>query len=169
LNPSYCRLSPHRWATHTFGFDAEFGALSDISIDIWMIMENGARRAPQRLFSEGYQDLIAPLYFLVVVRAAGQAAQARVLILDEVLQSVDSAVRLADMELVVEEFRDWQLLVTVHDRHCRWSEAEKFGCGVLTLLSRLRCASCGQWVDRAGKAYACPCGETVVTPKAVPA
>jgi energy-coupling factor transporter ATP-binding protein EcfA2 len=285
-------------AMHISGLDAEFGASSDISIDIWVILENGARRTPHQVFSEGYQDLIALLYFLAVVRAAGQAGQARVLILDDVLQSVDSAVRLAVMELVVEEFHDWQLLVTVHDRlwriqlldifrraghavaeieirtwefrdgpqlasasatdpaapllsaiatgnphvvsavagrvleqlcdrmswtlpitvqrrrqdaytlgdlwpgilkalkrttcrdaaldvdrwvHLRnaagahynewaeslsWSEAERFGRAVLTLLSGLRCASCGQWVERAGRAYACRCGETVVTPEA---
>jgi hypothetical protein len=285
-------------ATHVARLDTEFGASSEISIDIWVTWENGAQRTPQQVFSEGYQDLISLLYFLAVLRAAGQAGQARVLILDDVLQSVDSAVRLAVMELIVEEFGDWQLLVTVHDRlwrvqlldifrraghpvtdieirawefhggpqlasasatdpaapllsaiatgnphvvsavagrvleqlcdrmswtipisvqrrrqdaytlgdlwpgvlktlkkttcrdaaldvdrwvHLRnaagahynewaeslsWGDAEKFGLAVLALLSGLRCASCGQWVDRAGRAYECRCGATVVTPQA---
>ncbi|MGY1714357.1 AAA family ATPase [Geodermatophilus sp. SYSU D01106] len=113
-------------ATYVARIDAEFGASSDISIDIWVTLANGARRTPQQVFSEGYQDLIALLYFLAVMRAAGQAGQARVLILDDVLQSVDSGIRLSVMELVVEEFRDWQLLVTVHDRLWRLQLQEVF-------------------------------------------
>jgi len=103
-------------ARHVTRLDALYGAASDMSIELFAVMSNGARKTPQQVFSEGYQDLVALLYFLAVLRAAGERGQARVLILDDVLQSVDAGIRVALMDLVVREFGDWQLLVTVHDR-----------------------------------------------------
>ncbi|GAA4884658.1 AAA family ATPase [Serinicoccus chungangensis] len=103
-------------ARHVTRLDAVYGAASDMSIELFAHMSNGARRSPQQVFSEGYQDLIALLYFLAVLRAAGERGQAKVLVLDDVLQSVDAGIRVAVMDLVVKEFEDWQLLVTVHDR-----------------------------------------------------
>ncbi|MFF4346306.1 AAA family ATPase [Streptomyces sp. NPDC001530] len=93
-----------------------FGRLSDVSLEIRVVLEGHVTTTPEKVFSEGYQDLIAVLYFLAVARAAGGQGQARVLILDDVLQSVDSNIRVALMELVVKEFKEWQLLITVHDR-----------------------------------------------------
>ncbi|UZJ24515.1 hypothetical protein RHODO2019_15490 [Rhodococcus antarcticus] len=103
-------------AEHVSHIEATFGQSSDISIDIWVYFDTGARGTPQQVFSEGYQDLIALLYFLAVMRAAGERGQARVLILDDVLQSVDAEIRVALMYFIAEEFKEWQLFITVHDR-----------------------------------------------------
>ncbi|MFF3122637.1 hypothetical protein ACFVRD_09750 [Streptomyces sp. NPDC057908] len=103
-------------APHVQRVEPFFGKLSDVSLEISVTLEGRVATTPQKIFSEGYQDLIALLYFLAVARAAGQQGQARVLILDDVLQSVDANIRVALMELVVREFKEWQLLVTVHDR-----------------------------------------------------
>ncbi|MFJ5804349.1 AAA family ATPase [Streptomyces decoyicus] len=103
-------------APHVRRVEPVFGKLSDVSLEINVRLEGRVATTPQKVFSEGYQDLIALLYFLAVARAAGQQGQARVLILDDVLQSVDANIRVALMELVVREFKDWQLLITVHDR-----------------------------------------------------
>lgn len=103
-------------APHVKRVEPEFGSLSAISLEICVTLEGQVSTTPQNVFSEGYQDLIALLYFLAVARAAGEQGQAKVLILDDVLQSVDASIRVALMELVVRDFKDWQLLITVHDR-----------------------------------------------------
>ncbi len=101
---------------HVARIDATFGRISDVSLEVDVTLSNGAKVTPQQAFSEGYQDLIAFLYFLAVARIAGEQGQPKILILDDVLQSVDSGIRVTLMELVAKEFKDWQLLVTVHDR-----------------------------------------------------
>lgn len=103
-------------ASYVARVETTFGESSDVGIDLWVHLVNGARRTPQQVFSEGYQDLLSLLYYLSLMRAAGQRGQARVLILDDVLQSVDAEIRVALMYLVAREFKDWQLLITVHDR-----------------------------------------------------
>jgi RecF/RecN/SMC N terminal domain len=103
-------------AGHIARIEPVFGRISDVSLEIDVVLSNGAVTSPRKIFSEGYQDLVALLYFLAVARAAGEHGQARVLILDDVLQSVDANIRVTVMELLVRDFLDWQLLVTVHDR-----------------------------------------------------
>ncbi|MFB8040613.1 AAA family ATPase [Streptomyces hydrogenans] len=104
-------------ASHVRRVQPVFGRLSAISLDIRVALEGqGRTTSPQQVFSEGFQDLIALLYFLAVAKAAGEQGQAKVLILDDVFQSVDASIRVALMEMTVREFKDWQLIVTVHDR-----------------------------------------------------
>ena len=81
-----------------------------------MEFTNDVSAFPQQVFSEGYKDLIALLFFLAVTKRAHRSGQAPVLILDDVLQSVDSTVRLDVMDYILDEFGDWQLIVTGHDR-----------------------------------------------------
>ncbi|MCL3861735.1 AAA family ATPase [Actinotalea sp. K2] len=106
-------------ASHVDAITVQFGRLSEVSLEVEVALSNGSVATPRQVFSEGYQDLVALLYFLAVSRAAGQRGQSPVLILDDVLQSVDASIRVALMDLVVREFRGWQLLVTVHDRMWR--------------------------------------------------
>lgn len=103
-------------ASYVARIEPVFGRISDVSLEIDVVLTSGVVTSPRNIFSEGYQDLVALLYFLAVARAAGELGQARVLILDDVLQSVDANIRVAVMELLVRDFSDWQLLVTVHDR-----------------------------------------------------
>ncbi|MFJ9961193.1 AAA family ATPase [Streptomyces avermitilis] len=103
-------------ASHVRRIQPTFGRISSVSLELNVELSSGSVVTPQQVFSEGYQDLIALLYFLAVARAAGEQGQARVLILDDVLQSVDSSIRVAVMDLIVKDFKEWQLLITVHDR-----------------------------------------------------
>lgn len=68
------------------------------------------------VFSEGYKDLIASLFFQAVTKKAAQSGQARVLVLGDALQSVGASIRLGFMDLVLDEFSDWQLIFTGNDR-----------------------------------------------------
>jgi recombinational DNA repair ATPase RecF len=102
-------------APHVKSLAVIFARSSSISIDFEVELEGGILADPVKVFSEGYQDLISLLFFLASLREAAKLGQARVLILDDVFQSVDANIRVAVLELIVEEFSDWQLFITVHD------------------------------------------------------
>lgn len=87
-----------------------------VSLDVVVQFDNESSALPQQIFSEGYKDLIALLFFLTVTKKASEFGQAKVLVLDDALQSVDSTIRLGLMDYVLDEFKDWQLIVTGHDR-----------------------------------------------------
>jgi hypothetical protein len=99
--------------------DVEFGRTGELSIDLSIRTVSGLTVDPQSIFSEGKQDLLALLFFLEVARAATRRGQAKVLILDDVLQSVDSTVRVKLIDWLLQDFADWQFLLTVHDRAWR--------------------------------------------------
>ena len=103
-------------ASHVRALEVKFAETGVVSIDFSVVLANGKRADPTDLFSEGYQDLIAFLFFLAVLREAARAGQPKVLILDDVFQSVDASIRVSVMNLVAREFADWQLFITVHDR-----------------------------------------------------
>lgn len=87
-----------------------------VSLDVVVEFDNGMSALPQQAFSEGYKDLIALLFFLTVTKKAAEYGQAKVLVLDDALQSVDASIRLGVMDYVLTEFGDWQLVATGHDR-----------------------------------------------------
>jgi hypothetical protein len=93
-----------------------FGELSAISIELKVSLSEGQSVTPESIFSEGIQDLIAVLFFLEIAYAAAARGQARILILDDVMQSVDATVRLRLLDYLLDRFDKWQLLITVHDR-----------------------------------------------------
>jgi AAA domain len=79
-------------------------------------LADGVTVRPERFFSEGVQDLIAILFFLEIAHAAAERGQAKVLILDDAIQSVDAGVRVRLMEYIATRFRGWQLFITCHDK-----------------------------------------------------
>ena len=103
-------------ASHISRIDVVFGRSGPVALDIVAELSTGRRCFPQQIFSEGYRDLLAILFFLVVAKRATEKGQARILILDDVFQSVDSSIRSGTVEYILKEFHDWQLLFTVHDR-----------------------------------------------------
>lgn len=96
--------------------DVVFGASGPLSLDFVVRLKNGYNCSPQQIFSEAYKDLIALLFFTSVAKKAAERGQARILILDDVLQSIDAGIRHEFMSYLLSEFADWQLIVTVHDR-----------------------------------------------------
>jgi len=98
------------------GIHIVVGRVSAISIELEVELANGKTVTPENFFSEGIQDLIALLFLFEVVHAAADRGQARVLILDDALQSVDSTVRLNLIDYILERCKGWQLFITTHDR-----------------------------------------------------
>lgn len=93
-----------------------FGRTSDVSMSIDVILKNGRKCSPQQIFSEANLDLLALLVFTSLLREAAKRGQARLLVLDDVFQSVDSSIRVGVMNYLMRDFSDWQVVFTVHDR-----------------------------------------------------
>lgn len=53
---------------------------------------------------------------MAVAQESAARGQAKILILDDVLQSVDATIRVAFMDYLLRTFADWQLVLTAHDR-----------------------------------------------------
>lgn len=103
-------------ASHVESLEVLVAKSGPVSLDVVVRFDNGSSALPQQAFSEGYKDLIALLFFLAVTKKAGELGQAHVLVLDDALQSVDASVRVGVMNYLLEHFKDWQLIVTGHDR-----------------------------------------------------
>ena len=93
---------------------------SEVSLEFMTFLDSGAKVEPSLLFSEANRDLLAFLIYLEYIHEAGESEQAKVLVLDDVFQSVDSTIRFRVMRYIVERFKDWQLIITTHDR--LWKE-----------------------------------------------
>lgn len=113
LTASFQRLTK---ADHVDSIQVLVAKSGPVSLDVLVTFKNGKTAFPQQVFSEAYKDLIALLFFLSVTKKAGDYGQAKILILDDVLQSVDSTVRVEVMDYVLEEFKGWQIIITGHDR-----------------------------------------------------
>ncbi|GAA1195448.1 hypothetical protein GCM10009608_33600 [Pseudonocardia alaniniphila] len=103
-------------AEHVRAIRVLVGKSGPVSLDVVVDFNNGSSALPQQVFSEGYLDLIALLFFLSVTKRAGELGQANVLVLDDALQSVDSSIRLGAMNYILDAFSGWQLIITGHDR-----------------------------------------------------
>jgi hypothetical protein len=113
LSRAFARIS----ADHDIHrIDVVFDASGPLSLDLLVRLQDGVRCFPQQLFSEAYQDLLALLFFASVAKKASERGQARILILDDVLQSVDARIMHSFVDYLLDEFSDWQLIITVHDR-----------------------------------------------------
>jgi hypothetical protein len=113
VTEAFCAITR---AKHVARIDVVFGRSGPVALDVVVELPGGQHCFPQQIFSEGYRDLLAALFFMAVAKQAVELGQARILMLDDVFQSVDSTIRGAAIEYLVNEFRDWQLIFTVHDR-----------------------------------------------------
>lgn len=98
----------------------DIGVQSEISLSINVKLKNGLFLNPQYVFSEANQDLLALLIYLEFTYDSAQFGQSKVLVLDDIFQSVDSAFRYRIMIFVLEKFMGWQIIMTTHDR--LWKE-----------------------------------------------
>lgn len=89
---------------------------TQVSLQMLVQLPNGAWCPPTRVLSEGKQDLLTLLLFVALAEQAAQLGQPRLLILDDALQSLSGRVRIRFAEYLVGRLRDWQLILTVHDR-----------------------------------------------------
>jgi hypothetical protein len=93
-----------------------YGRANAVSLSMKVHLRNGKRCAPKEILSEANLDLLALLMFLAVTKESAERGQAKLIILDDVLQSVDATIRVSIVDYILREFSDWQLIVTAHDR-----------------------------------------------------
>lgn len=98
----------------------EIGAQSEISLLFTAQLKNGQKINPQYVFSEANNDLLALLVYLEFLYSAEADGQGKVLVLDDVFQSVDSTIRFKVMQYILKRFEGWQFFITTHDR--LWKE-----------------------------------------------
>ena len=99
--------------------DLSFGDLGALVLRIRLRIVNGKVCAPRDVLSEANLDLLALLFFVAIAQESAKRGQARIIVLDDVLQSVDSTVRVEFMSYLLQEMSDWQIFITVHDRMWR--------------------------------------------------
>lgn len=93
-----------------------FGTVSQTYLNITVTLKSGMPVSPTEIFSEANFDLLVLLLYISVIRAAAEQGQSKVLILDDVLQSVDTSIREKFMLYLSKELKDWQIITTCHDR-----------------------------------------------------
>ena len=94
--------------------------LSEISISFIVTLKNGNSVYPEQIFSEANLDLLAFVISIELIRYSSENGQPKVMVLDDVFQSVDSSVRLKVIDYLLTDFKNWQFIITVHDR--LWKE-----------------------------------------------
>lgn len=117
LTDSFCHISP---STFVKQIEVSLGETTEVSLSLRAQLSNDKLCSTRQIFSEANLDLLAMLLFLAFAKESAKRGQAKVLILDDVLQSVDSTVRVSITDYILREFSDWQLVFTVHDR--LWQE-----------------------------------------------
>jgi len=93
----------------------ELGDYTSASLEISVRLKNGKWSTPNQLFSEANYDLMVLLLYISLIRAGVEMGQAKVMILDDVLQSVDSVIRAKFIDYIFRECKDWQFIITCHD------------------------------------------------------
>ncbi|WP_461124900.1 AAA family ATPase [Saccharothrix stipae] len=96
--------------------NVKVGGAGALSLQMEVHLRNGVHATPEQIFSEGVQDLLAILFFLEVAKASAARGQAKVLVLDDVIQSVDATIRRRLLHHIVTDLKSWQLIITCHDR-----------------------------------------------------
>lgn len=87
-----------------------------LALKIKIYLKNGRVCSPQEILSEANLDLLALLFYIAFMQESAERGQSKLLVLDDVLQSVDSTIRVSFISYLLENFKDWQLIVTAHDR-----------------------------------------------------
>jgi hypothetical protein len=96
--------------------NVKISELTEVSFEIEIILKNGKVTSPNNIFSEANLDLLILLLYTSIIREAEKYGQAKILVLDDVLQSVDSVIRVKFIEHLLNNFKNWQIIITAHDR-----------------------------------------------------
>jgi hypothetical protein len=94
----------------------KIGQLTEVSFEIEITLKNGVKTAPNKIFSEANLDLLILLLYTSIIKESNKYGQSKIIILDDVLQSVDSVIRISFIEYLLTNFKEWQIIISTHDR-----------------------------------------------------
>lgn len=103
-------------ATFVHSIEISIGKQSATSLSLKVILKNGVKTSPQNIFSEANLDLLILLLYVSIFRVAQEYGQSNVLVLDDILQSVDSTIRTKFVDYLLTELKMTQFIITVHDK-----------------------------------------------------
>lgn len=86
------------------------------TFDFKITLQNQTIVHPHQIFSEANYDLMILLLYVSLIRVGVDRGQSKVIIFDDVLQSVDANIRTKFMDYVLDKMPDWQIIMTCHDR-----------------------------------------------------
>lgn len=120
--------------------DIRFDVGANGSLDITLIRDQGRPLRPEEVLSEAGLDILSLIIAVELNVAAADLGQARILLFDDVFQSVDAIFRKRIVDHLAGLLRGWQLVFTLHER--LWLEIAKrafddakFGTSVIQLRS----------------------------------
>ncbi len=87
-----------------------------LAINLTIILKNRKECNPNQILSEANLDLLALLFYTSFIQESIERGQSKLIIFDDVLQSVDSTIRVSFMTYFFKNFSDWQYIITAHDR-----------------------------------------------------
>lgn len=96
--------------------EVRIGKQSATSLSVVVILKNGRKTSPQTIFSEANQDLLILLLYVSIFRVAQEYGQSNVLVLDDILQSIDATIRTKFVDYLLRELKTTQFIITVHDK-----------------------------------------------------
>lgn len=94
----------------------DYSTTSDISLTLVIEFESGKNASPLSILSEANLDLLGILFYLGMVKITADKMSAKLLILDDIFQSIDSQIRFSTTRMIKEQFHDYQIIITTHDR-----------------------------------------------------
>ena len=113
LTTSFSEISPLPFLER---IEIEYNNQNVLALSLTLILKNKQRCNPNQLLSEANLDLLALLFFLSFIQESAERGQAKLIILDDVLQSVDATIRVSFVSYLLKKYPDWQYIITAHDR-----------------------------------------------------
>lgn len=96
--------------------EVRIGRQSATSLSVIVILKNGRKTSPQTIFSEANQDLLILLLYVSIFRVAIEYGQSNILVLDDILQSIDATIRTKFVDYLLSELKTTQFIITAHDK-----------------------------------------------------
>ncbi|USS85598.1 AAA family ATPase [Fructilactobacillus myrtifloralis] len=93
---------------------------TSISLKFKLTLSNGSTADPEKYFSEGNLDLLALILYFEFIYKKQFDGQSKVLVIDDIFQSIDSNIRFKFFRYLIKRFSDWQFIITTHDK--LWKE-----------------------------------------------
>jgi len=113
LSLSFLQISPLKFIER---IEIEYSNKNVLALLVSLVLKNNAKCSPNEILSEANLDLLALLFFLAFIQESAERGQSKLLILDDVLQSIDSTIRVNFLSFLLKNFSDWQFIITAHDK-----------------------------------------------------
>lgn len=113
LTHSFLEISPLNFIEN---FSVVYDKKNILALKIIIHLKNNKNCTPSQILSEANLDLLALLFYISFVQESAERGQAKIFILDDVLQSIDATIRVSFINYILKYFNDWQFVITAHDR-----------------------------------------------------